>query len=130
MQLYMVTRRRRPPVLPKRYPLGIIHPRRSDSQVGPPAAHMASTTQAKHEALRLPQGVGADPALVSAAAAASCARLDASDHGEIYRAALEHRPLFRLSLRLHTAADEPVYFQQDSARFGQAHTLRLLQQHE
>ena len=93
-------------------------------------ATMASTTEAKHEALRLPQGVGADPALVSAAAAASCARLDASDHGEIYRAALEHRPLFRLSLRLHTAADEPVYFQQDSARFGQAHTLRLLQQQE
>ena len=79
---------------------------------------MASATQAKHEAPRLPRGVG-------------CAQLDASDHGEIYRAALEHRPLFRLSLRMRTAADEPVYFQQESGgKFGQGHTLRLLQQQE
>ena len=33
--------------------------------------------------------------------AAGCAQLDASEQGEIYRASLEHHPLFRLSARLH-----------------------------
>lgn len=115
-------------------PDAVVQPRRAPPPKPAAAATttttMASATQAKHGALRVPQGVGVDPALASAVAAAGCARLDASDHREVYRAALEHRPLFRLSLRLHTAADEPVYFQQDSGRFGQAHTLRLLQQQE
>ena len=48
---------------------------------------MASSTQAEHDALSVPQGVGA----VSTVAAADCAQLHASEHGEIYRASLEHR---------------------------------------
>ena len=49
---------------------------------------------------------------------------------EIFKAALQHRPLFRLSLRFRTSADRPVYFQQDGGRFGQEHTLRMLQREE
>ena len=92
-----------------------------------------ATSQPEHDELSVAQGVGAD--LVSAVAAAGCAQLDASEHGEIYRASLEHRPLFRLSVRLHTPAGGPVYFQEDWSRFGHpntscAHTLRLLLQQE
>lgn len=49
---------------------------------------------------------------------------------EIFKAALQHRPLFRLSLRFRTSTDRPVYFQQDGGRFDQEHTLRLLQREE
>ena len=46
---------------------------------------------------------------------------------EIFKAALQHRPLFRLSLRFSTSSGGPVYFSHDGARFGQEHTLRVLQ---
>ena len=71
---------------------------------------------------------GRTEATADATAAAADAMLETQDHREVCRAALEHRPLFRLSLRFHTAADEPVYFQRDGARFGQEHMLRLLLQ--
>lgn len=49
---------------------------------------------------------------------------------EIFKAALQHRPLFRLSLRFRTRSEKPVYFQQDGGRFGQEHTLRMLQRED
>lgn len=82
----------------------------------------------------------APPADAAPAAPSAAAGLDAAatklDDPAILKAAQEHQPLFRLSLRMRPGVSskferyEAVYFQEDGGRFSQEHTLKFMLQQE